>query len=69
MFVDIKSQMEEAANYARHVEAKRIDRLRDEFAMAALAGLIEPWERARNKPEDISERAYKYADAMMEARK
>lgn len=43
--------------------------LRDKFAMAALTALIEPWEIAHNKPEDISGRAYQYADAMMGARK
>ena len=40
--------------------------LRDQFAMAALTGIL---ARRPTSREDAAEEAYAYADAMMEARK
>jgi len=45
-------------------------RLRDEFAMAALSGLISGWDWSQDKmtPGHLAHRAYLVADAMCEAR-
>lgn len=44
--------------------------LRDEMAMAALTGFIASYANSRDPdPETAAKNAYKYADAMMEARK
>ena len=42
--------------------------LRDQFAMAALSGMLGHPKCAVSEPEKDAKWAYKYADAMMEAR-
>ena len=57
---DYKSEIENA-------EQKEREALRDQFAMAALTGLI---SRAPDFMfPDLSQKAYRFADAMLEARK
>lgn len=43
--------------------------LRDEFAMAALTGMMADHTAPNKPPEFFADLAYKYANAMMEARK
>jgi hypothetical protein len=42
--------------------------LRDQFAMAALTGLVAGWPAAHERPTEISRRAYEFAAAMLNAR-
>jgi len=43
--------------------------LRDYFAAKAMPSLVKTLEHHITTPSDVAELAYKYADAMMEARK
>jgi hypothetical protein len=52
---------------SENAERKEREELRDQFAMAALTGLI---SRASDFMfPDLSQKAYRFADAMIEARK
>ena len=52
-----------------YVERGKKERLRDEFAMAALAGMLaRTTYHIEDDPRDLSEEAYQYADAMLRAR-
>lgn len=59
-------------NPERQMEAKKKEelvKLRDQFAMVAFIGIVECSMSAQILPENIAKMAYKFADAMMEARK
>jgi len=43
--------------------------LRDQFAMAALTGLIPTIKAIGWNPREMAQEAYRFADAMLEARK
>jgi hypothetical protein len=43
--------------------------LRDYFAAKAIPSLVKTFENHITTPDDVAKLAYKYADAMMEARK
>ena len=43
--------------------------LRDYFAAQAIPSLVKTFENHITTPDDVAKLAYKYADAMMEARK
>ena len=49
--------------------APEVETLRDEFAMAALTGMMADHTAPNRPPEFFADLAYKYANAMMEARK
>ena len=81
MFADHEAIKAEAANYARISRDARKDRLRDEFAMAALTGFLanseaahagaEPMTSYLSRAENaawVAQRAYILADAMLAAR-
>lgn len=55
----------------RHEQTKtdKAKSLRDEFAMAALSGLLAAPDTAGNTPNAIVAMSYRYGDAMLEARK
>ena len=53
-------------NFEKDIEDKLT--LRDQFAMAALNGLLATTSESGQSLEDYTKWAYKYADAMMEAR-
>tara|TARA_R110000751_G_scaffold140483_1_gene244161 strand:+ start:183 stop:368 length:186 start_codon:yes stop_codon:yes gene_type:complete len=59
------SYQEKAAERAGRPKAPADEHLRDQFAMAALTGLVAAGLRGSDAPPA----AYKYADAMMEQRK
>lgn len=58
--------MESICSIARDME--KLPTLRDQFAMAALQGLIS-CEPPRHSHKEFAEWAYEYADAMLAARK
>jgi hypothetical protein len=51
----------------RQIEKDDLETLRDQFAMAALTGLLNSGGMSGDPLEDAAE-AYKYADAMLKAR-
>lgn len=62
---EIKHMAEELSNFRR---ARGTKTLRDEFAMAALTGLIAQMGEVR-QAADLAREAFLASDAMMEARK
>tara|TARA_R110002096_G_scaffold406489_3_gene604767 strand:- start:486 stop:686 length:201 start_codon:yes stop_codon:yes gene_type:complete len=64
------SYQEKAAERAGRPKAPADEHLRDQFAMAALTGIIAGPPRGRAAtPESDAKAAYQAADAMMEQRK
>jgi len=51
-----------------YVERGKKERLRDEFAMAALTGLLAKYGLGEAEPESMAADSYAYADAMLRAR-
>ena len=64
---EIQALAEDAHAYCK---TRTQETLRDRFAMAALEGLLggNAFQRADRRHEAMSEQAYKFADAMMQAR-
>lgn len=65
------SDLNEAATIVE-IAKEHTQRLRDQFAMAALQGMLacpDPQTMGMGYHQEYSEAAYQYADAMLEARK
>lgn len=68
----ITQYLDNVNNQCNNHEVKRLEHLRDQFAMAALTGLLTNHDLRYSKTENnniLHIAAYKHADAMLEARK